>query len=295
MSDEDALLAAIAAHPEEDTPRLAYADWLDEHADAFPGAGTRAEFIRVQCEVARVRRLGPQERDPRYEWFRAREQELLASHRRALFGPLGDDAGREFIVRVARGFVAELRADVSAFLPRAASVAALRPPPEVTVTGVVDRWFDLITDPCLPVVTRLVMQQRRFSGPLAISSGIVQRMGELGRHNRLRSLDLAQCQIGDGGLLYLAEHGEIWRLEELDLTMNGINYVGLVEFLESPIPAGLRSLNLSGNPLTEPAVRALAERWPVPGRLECLVVWDVALTPTGRQVLQDRFENAFLQ
>ncbi|MBY0455899.1 MAG: TIGR02996 domain-containing protein [Gemmataceae bacterium] len=44
MSDEDALLAAIRAHPDEDTPRLIYADWLDEHGDS-----ARAEFIRLQC------------------------------------------------------------------------------------------------------------------------------------------------------------------------------------------------------------------------------------------------------
>ena len=47
MSDRDALLAAILAHPDEDTPRLAYADYLDEHGDA-----PRAEFIRAQIELA---------------------------------------------------------------------------------------------------------------------------------------------------------------------------------------------------------------------------------------------------
>ena len=45
-------LAAIAAHPEEDTPRLAYADWLDEHG--FP---IRAEFIRIQCEIDKLKDL----------------------------------------------------------------------------------------------------------------------------------------------------------------------------------------------------------------------------------------------
>src|SRR4051794_27836662 len=45
MRDEAALLAAIAAHPDEDTPRLMYADWLDEH-----GRSDRAEFIRLQCD-----------------------------------------------------------------------------------------------------------------------------------------------------------------------------------------------------------------------------------------------------
>ena len=44
MSDEPALLAAILAHPDEDTPRLVYADWLDEN-----GRAERAEFIRIQC------------------------------------------------------------------------------------------------------------------------------------------------------------------------------------------------------------------------------------------------------
>jgi uncharacterized protein (TIGR02996 family) len=43
MSDEAALLSAITAHPDEDTPRLAYADWLDENE-----APLQAEFIRVQ-------------------------------------------------------------------------------------------------------------------------------------------------------------------------------------------------------------------------------------------------------
>ena len=59
MSDEQALLAAIFDHPDEDTPRLAYADWLDEHADALPGrdpqeARDRAAFIRLQIEAGQL-------------------------------------------------------------------------------------------------------------------------------------------------------------------------------------------------------------------------------------------------
>jgi uncharacterized protein (TIGR02996 family) len=52
MSDPSALLAAILAHPDEDTPRLAYADWLSEHAEDEPDRA-RAEFIRLQIELAR--------------------------------------------------------------------------------------------------------------------------------------------------------------------------------------------------------------------------------------------------
>jgi uncharacterized protein (TIGR02996 family) len=43
----DALSAAIIAHPDEDTPRLAYADHIEEHGDS-----PRAEFIRLQCKLA---------------------------------------------------------------------------------------------------------------------------------------------------------------------------------------------------------------------------------------------------
>ena len=50
MSDEHALLRAIVAHSDEDTPRLAYADWLDEH-----GIAARAAFVRGQIELARLK------------------------------------------------------------------------------------------------------------------------------------------------------------------------------------------------------------------------------------------------
>jgi uncharacterized protein (TIGR02996 family) len=45
-----AFLADIVAHPADDAPRLVYADWLEDHGEAG-----RAEFIRLQCELARMR------------------------------------------------------------------------------------------------------------------------------------------------------------------------------------------------------------------------------------------------
>ncbi|MBM3980679.1 MAG: TIGR02996 domain-containing protein [Planctomycetes bacterium] len=51
MSDRAALLAAICAHPDEDTPRLMYADWLDEH-----GQSKRAAYIRAKVAYYRASR-----------------------------------------------------------------------------------------------------------------------------------------------------------------------------------------------------------------------------------------------
>ena len=48
MTHDEAFLEALREHPEDDAPRLIYADWLDEHGDP-----ARAEFIRLQCELAR--------------------------------------------------------------------------------------------------------------------------------------------------------------------------------------------------------------------------------------------------
>ena len=67
MTDHAAFIAAIKAAPDDDAPRLIFADWLDER-----GESERAEFIRVQCELARhpvvVRDLVP---------LRRREQTLM--------------------------------------------------------------------------------------------------------------------------------------------------------------------------------------------------------------------------
>jgi uncharacterized protein (TIGR02996 family) len=49
MNDHDALLHAIGEHPEEDTPRLMYADWLEEHDQP-----ERADFVRNQVELGRI-------------------------------------------------------------------------------------------------------------------------------------------------------------------------------------------------------------------------------------------------
>ena len=80
-----ALEAAIVASADDDTPRLAYADWLDENGDH-----DRAEFIRVQCRLAD---LSPAEPD----WIdlTERQEELVArlEHR---FPPADLDRANRF-------------------------------------------------------------------------------------------------------------------------------------------------------------------------------------------------------
>jgi uncharacterized protein (TIGR02996 family) len=64
---------SICAQPDDDTPRLVYADWLDEQGD--PASAAKAEFIRAQVELARIEPW-----TERAIELKIREQVLLQDH-----------------------------------------------------------------------------------------------------------------------------------------------------------------------------------------------------------------------
>ncbi len=59
MDDETALLKAVCDHPDEDTPRLADADWLGENAGNIPGRDPREmrdrAWIHLMASLAKGR------------------------------------------------------------------------------------------------------------------------------------------------------------------------------------------------------------------------------------------------
>ena len=104
MTDRDALLRAICDNPEDDAPRLIYADWLDEHGDP-----RQAEFIREHIALAHV----PWS-DLNWRPEAARLLELWRELRKWRY-PLGD--WRSFSLNsFVRGFNTHWRGPVPAFL-----------------------------------------------------------------------------------------------------------------------------------------------------------------------------------
>ena len=101
MTDDD-FLKVILADPEDDLPRLAYADWLEERGDP------RGEFIHLQCALARV-----DDADPRSRELSAREQELLTQHAKEWLGPL---RGMVLVPTFRRGFLEEVVVEPRAYL-----------------------------------------------------------------------------------------------------------------------------------------------------------------------------------
>jgi uncharacterized protein (TIGR02996 family) len=73
MNPEGAFLQAIRETPDDDAPRLIYADWLDEHGG--PAGAARAELIWVQCALASL----PAD-DPGRAALAEREKALVDAH-----------------------------------------------------------------------------------------------------------------------------------------------------------------------------------------------------------------------
>src|SRR3954468_11511865 len=139
-----AFLRAIIAAPDDDLPRLVYADYLDERGDP------RGEFIRLQCELARL-----PDRSPRQRELLARQTVLLTLHREKWLAPLvklfGEEDRRlrdgDFF---RRGVVGELHVPGGAFLARPAGVLRLAPLQHLRLTPAsLDTLRRLLAEPWL--------------------------------------------------------------------------------------------------------------------------------------------------
>jgi uncharacterized protein (TIGR02996 family) len=126
MNEREALLRAVCENPDDDTPRLVFADWLQENGDE-----ERAEFIRVQLEIAGLP-------DGKKKQKRlAREKELLDAHRDEWAEALkpyfayyyGGIYAHHYAPPVVfrRGFVETIAMDVATFGSRGEEVFALAP------------------------------------------------------------------------------------------------------------------------------------------------------------------------
>ena len=132
MSERDAFLRAICETPDDDTPRLVFADWLQENGDE-----PRAEFIRLQIELERMpdgkKKLKKQ----------GREKEVLDAHRDKWAKPLkpffADYYGGKYAhfyappVAFRRGFVETIAMDVETFGDRGSEVFSLAPIRELRI------------------------------------------------------------------------------------------------------------------------------------------------------------------
>src|ERR1041384_7352861 len=126
------ILRSILASPEDDTPRLIAADWLDDH-----GAAERAEFIRVQCALAVLSEwcktqflvLPESPRGQQIAALRCRERELLP----LVSGYFWDGIGSNMLTW-RRGFIEEIECTAPSFLANADAITTAHPVRRVRLT-----------------------------------------------------------------------------------------------------------------------------------------------------------------
>jgi uncharacterized protein (TIGR02996 family) len=140
LTDGDAVLRAVLDEPDDDLPRLAYADWLEERG--APGDAERAEFIRAQLEMARgepcvAEKRGDPKTFPGHGCRRCglakREAVLLDAHGRRWARDLAPGGARRG-VRWWRGFVEAISLPCADFVAHAGALFAAQPVCKVTLT-----------------------------------------------------------------------------------------------------------------------------------------------------------------
>jgi uncharacterized protein (TIGR02996 family) len=144
MSDRLAFLRAIRTNPDDDTARLAFADWLDEH-DEPP----RAEFIRVQIELEPIRHRID---NPRALELHKREAELLRTHSDAWLGKANKIGTNwpEYGPQFRRGLPNHANLSLDTFLKNGKTLFSACPTlREVSVFGVANRCAELAACPHL--------------------------------------------------------------------------------------------------------------------------------------------------
>jgi uncharacterized protein (TIGR02996 family) len=224
MSSPNPFLQAILDNPDDDTPRLVFADWLEEHGDPV-----RAEFIRVQCAFAKMKDVAWD--DPEKRTLRRRADDLLMKHRNGWLLDLPRAAQWDCRPRFERGFVEELSCTVSQVLKVVAGVFRVAP----------IRGLDLANHGAWELWDRFA------------------RCRHLTRLQELRIQDL---DFGDRGVELLAASPFLTNLRRLALSGTGIGDRGASELVGASKLQHLLVLDLRGrNPIGEPGRQALRNRF----------------------------------
>jgi uncharacterized protein (TIGR02996 family) len=204
-ADRAAFLRAICASPDDDTPRLVFADWLDEHGDA-----KRAEFIRASCELEQVEEFGP-----RWRALCERTRKLLDPNRAKWSSELAD---RKLLhVEFRRGFVDEVTIYSKRFVSDAANLMALAPIQRLKLADLTAARGNVPLDDVLacPAVARL------------------------------RGLDLSNTPLPDPAVEQVAACENLRDLRELALDASELTGDACRALLRSEYLAGLTDLTLA--------------------------------------------------
>jgi uncharacterized protein (TIGR02996 family) len=237
MTTREGFVCSIAEEPDDDTHRLVYADWLDEHEEP-----ERAELIRVQCELTAAACDAHDDPDgPRLAALTKREGELLKANTEKWFGPVYDHRlGPGFSRGMARlstvyplaFFTKQFQADAAEWFPRAGVI-------DFGFSGETKRLETLMASPLLSWLARLSLYLVRLDGREIDRLASCPHLGGLSR------LSLSDARLTDKELRRLARSESLPRLRSLSLRNNEkVTPGGIATLLEGDAFPHLTSLDL---------------------------------------------------
>jgi uncharacterized protein (TIGR02996 family) len=268
MTDHDALVAAVCAQPGEDTPRLAYADYLDELGSKE--STVRAAYIRGAIRLAREERWTPTWREHKEKTDRAEDtyRELAGKNRLPWVAHL---KGRVAAWDFERGFVGHITVYAKRFLEEGDDYFANDPIQSVkfvklTAKGGSVPPAELLDSPYLARAAKLSFDGSRLRDEdlerLADSRAVHGlRSLSLGTDNpftpsvvpkllkNLKALGELSCvwntAFGDEHARSLAKCKDFSRLTVLDLNRAAVSGAGVASIVASPYAAGLARLAIA--------------------------------------------------
>jgi uncharacterized protein (TIGR02996 family) len=278
MMENQALLSAIIADPNDDRPRLIYADWLEKH-----GQFDRAQLIRVQIELARL----PDNAEAAIA-LQIEEEQLEAACEKTL--PQLDGirwGGFE------RGLVSAVYAATpAAFRHHASSIANLGSVHRVSF-DTLDGFAVLAEVPALARFMDLSIWEDDHGGfrkgdPNHRFNDDLQAVLASAHCPRLRSLELVKCKLGPRGAKALADCPRVESLIQLNVLDNYVGDEGMAALAASPYLSALRTLRIDLNDIGPAGVEALAASVSL-GGLEDLFLGDAIGPAAGLALSRSPF------
>jgi uncharacterized protein (TIGR02996 family) len=242
-----AFLDDVAAHPEDDGPRLVYADWLDDN-----GQPHRAELIRIQCRLATMGENDPERLDLEY-----READLLCVHARQWEAALPAWVLGQYAFR--RGFPDRISLTASELLRSGPTVFAAAPATALSIRNLVAKVPQVAACPLLGRVTAVNFEDNRLSPDDLRILGASPHLGAL------REVMLTAPNLTDRHAEALAGWPFLPRLRRLGLGMGSADVLGAL--VGRGRLASLRRLT-TWTAHRPASIRALAEEAPALADLE---------------------------
>lgn len=252
MTIEQAFLKDIVEHPDDDGPRLVYADWCDDHGDP-----DRAAFVRAQCRLHAMGRFDPE----RYD-LEAAELDLLAKHEKKWKKPLAKITAR---CELARGFIEKVALPEAKFIAVWEDLFARAPVRALRVLRLGQDWGKLMKCQGLARLRTLDLAYNRPGMARA------QALAKSANVAHLHELNLTSGKITNRGLQAIAASPGLANLRSLILHANQLTDVAIDHLTDSPHLKNLTRLDLTSNALS-PAGFARLARWEQAGRIEELSV-----------------------